>query len=212
MTPVRIPVHFGIPVTIGESYGPQIGGLPQGLAQKDWPKSPEGEHLHFLAQIPLAQMSDRFKLAYAFMAQTYDPESNDCINETFDASKRLTAVILIESPGENRALGPSIGEPEYFDLEESWHFYFDSGDEMPDDWIPLLDEEPGISPFRIGGPVRWWQSGSNHPNDANDMPMKLAAQIDFEAHSGLENYIAAGVCHVFYSEETGEGAIVWEVD
>lgn len=212
MTPIKIPVSFGVAVTSGELLGLQVGGLPFGIDQISWPTSPEGEPLHFIAQIPLKGVSDRFAMAYAFMAQTYDPETCECINETFDPETGLTSVLLVRSPAESRALGPSVGEPEYYDLEDSWHFYFDSTDEMPDEWIALLDQEPDEGPVRVGGPVRWWQGGDNHPVDREGRPMRLAAEIRSAAHAGLDNYIAAGVCHVFFSEETGEGAIVWEVD
>jgi len=208
--PEKVVVYEGVAASYPAAV--QIGGLPDGFPLSDWPLTAQGEPLTFLARVPLQGLSSRFAHAFAFMAQTYDAETSECINDTFDLAERLAIVVPVERLGEDTPTGPSIGELAAYDLRESWLFGFDVNDETPDEWIDLMDEEPVHSAVRVGGPLRWWQGGYNHPLDSFGNRMRFAAEIQSDAHPGLDLFISSGVAHLFFSEETGEGVIVWEVD
>lgn len=207
--PPKIPVKGSVEDPDGEV---QVGGEAHGFDGGNWPHTPDGAPMTFLARIPMDGLSARFKSAYVFMAQTYDPETSECINETFDPELGLTKVVLQTEDTQEAPAAITLAGEKRYRLVDSWMYDYDTDDDSPDEWTPLLDDEPLVGDVRVGGRVRWWQGGYYHPVDSNGEKMRLIAQFEDEAHPELTNFIADGVCHIFWSEATGETGLAWEID
>jgi hypothetical protein len=207
---------FGSPdFQLGENF---IGGAPIGIEEDQWPRSPDGTFLTFIAQFELANhpsFSQDSGSVYVFMAQTYYVTTGECLHETWDPTNGSTRVMILRNRNKKTASnGPMIVQMK-IGWSEGWGWDFPNGDDMPEAYQSLLEEESNqelYSRLQLGGYPRWLQSGDQQPLDSKGHPLPLIFALDATDYPQLSEYLT-GVMYVFLDTENPElGILVWEAD
>jgi len=190
----------------------RVGGRPWGFPPEEWPTKPDGEPLIFIAQFRLPSLLEKAELVYVFSAQTYDSETSECLNETWDPSSGTTAVRFFAEYGTSPTEGPHLESRTEFEWHEGYCWDFPSGDHTTEEEDELIEEEfsqPNHSETKIGGAIRWWQGEpSDHADRATEYVLSfLGREID-----QVSDFIM-GIAHIFRNEDDpSRGFMIWEMD
>jgi hypothetical protein len=190
----------------------RVGGRPWGFPPEEWPTKADGEPLVFIAQFRLPSLLDKPELVYIFSAQTYDSETSECLNETWEPSSGTTAVRLFAEYGTSPTDGPHLNRRTEFEWHEGYCWDFPSGDHTTEEEDELIEEEfaqPNHSETKIGGAVRWWQGG---PVDQPDRATEYLFSVLGRGIDQVSDYIL-GIAHIFrYEDDPSRGFLIWEMD
>ena len=202
----------------------KLGENPFGMPQERWPNCRQsGTPMTFLGQFRLdnpLDMSSRFRMAYAFMCQTYDSEMQRCEHETSELESGHTDVVLVEHSTSTPVESPvpplrefRIELQEFTERAVSWEETYALNRAIEE--IDLTDDNLDSLPpenDRLGGRPSWFQA-PNRPEDTVGRPMRFLAQIDgcelADHEPRIEHFVGDGMFFVFFSED-GTGRVVWQ--